>query len=108
MKLNSERQPIYPASPSLKQSGKNSIMKDIIVTVNHACGLHARPAADLMTLAKMQKCKVRIQFNDQQVNAKSLLEILSLGVNQGDQIRLVCEGEEEEEAIRRIADFFCG
>lgn len=81
-------------------------MKEIIVTVNHDSGLHARPAADLMALAKGQKCKVRIQFNDQEVNAKSLLEILSLGVNQGDQIKVLCDGEGDEEAIQRFEEFF--
>lgn len=83
-------------------------MKNVVVTVKHASGLHARPAADLMSLAKAQKCKVKIQFKEQQANAKSLLEVLSLGVNQGDQIMLICEGDGEEEAISKIADFLCG
>ena len=81
-------------------------MKEIIVTVNDPAGLHARPAADLMKFAKTLKCKVEIRYQDQVANAKSLLEILSLGINQGDQVKVICCGEGEEEAITSFTDFF--
>lgn len=81
-------------------------MKELIVTVNDASGLHARPAAELMGLAKAQKCKVEIQRGEQTANAKSLLEILSLGVNQGEQVKVICSGEGEEEAIGCFNSFF--
>ncbi len=81
-------------------------MKEIVVTVNDPAGLHARPAADLMKLSKTLKCKVEIQYEDQVANAKSLLEILSLGINQGDQVKVICDGENEQEAIACFTRFF--
>ena len=80
-------------------------MRSITIRIMKASGLHARPAANLMKAAKKYKSDVRVDKNGEPHNAKSLVDILSLGVNMGDEITLTCEGEDEEEAASYLKQF---
>ncbi len=73
-------------------------MKQLLVTIRSECGLHARPAANVMKEAKKYKSAVSISKNGKSANAKSLVEILGMGINCGEQVTLNCEGEDEEDA----------
>ncbi len=72
------------------------------VIKNHA-GLHLKPAAMLCTEAIKYKSTVRIAFGDTTTNAKSVLNVLSACVKCNDSITLICEGEDEQEALENIA-----
>ena len=67
--------------------------------INHASGLHARPAADFVQLARQFKCDIHIDLNGQVANGKSILDVLSLGINQGTVITLFANGEDAEKAL---------
>ena len=77
-------------------------MKSEIIRILKASGLHARPAANLMKTAKGFRSAVRVEKDDKSCNAKSLIDILSLGVNCGDTITLSCDGEDESEAVSQL------
>jgi phosphocarrier protein len=64
-----------------------------------------RPAGDLCRLAMKYDCAIRIQFRGKEFNAKSLLSVLSACVQQQDEIVLVCDGQDEAEALQAIAAF---
>ncbi len=73
-----------------------------ILRVNNEVGLHARPAAEFVKLAGKFKSaiKVRNVTNDTGlVDAKSILSVLTLGVEQGHEIELQVEGEDEGLAL---------
>jgi phosphocarrier protein HPr len=62
--------------------------------VASAVGLHARPAAVFVKAAGEQPVKVRIRKGDgEPVDAASILGIMTLGVEHGDEVVLFAEGD---------------
>ena len=69
------------------------------VTVTNPTGLHLRPAGNLCKEAMKYKSMITFQFRDTTANAKSVLSVLGACVKSGDEIEIVCEGNDEEEAL---------
>jgi len=69
-------------------------------------GLHARAAAKLSHLANMFNSNIYLIYNEDKVNAKSLLGILTLAASIGNEIVLQANGDDEQEAITAISDLF--
>ncbi|RLE57828.1 MAG: HPr family phosphocarrier protein [Thermoprotei archaeon] len=65
-------------------------------------GLHARPAALFVKTCRKFKSKIVIFKGDRMADAKNILQVLALDVNQGDEIKVVIEGEDEKEAYMEI------
>lgn len=73
-----------------------------VVRVGSSVGLHARPAAAFVAAAGRVPGVVRIgRQGSPLVDAKSILNVLTLGAQQGDD--LVLEVEEDAEALDRLA-----
>lgn len=72
--------------------------------VRHELGLHARPAAQFVKTACAFDCDITVWRDDQQANAKSILGILSLSVNQGTRIRVCASGPDAEQALRALSE----
>jgi phosphotransferase system HPr (HPr) family protein len=71
-------------------------------------GLHARPAAAFVQLAASFSSRIEISNLDRgkgPVNAKSVISVLTLGVRNGDRIRLGADGEDGETALAALAKF---
>lgn len=77
-------------------------MSRITLTVNHSSGLHARPAALLVKTAKQFSSDITVSHNGKEANAKSILNILTLGVNQGSEISISADGEDTDEALAAL------
>jgi phosphotransferase system HPr (HPr) family protein len=80
-------------------------MPSITLTVQHALGLHARPAAQFVKLAASFPCAITVRnltSNKPAVNAKSVLSVLTQAVNHGHQILVEAEGERAEEALTAL------
>jgi phosphocarrier protein HPr len=78
-------------------------MPERTVTVGSQTGLHARPAKLFVQAATRQPVKVRIQAGDREVDARSMLAVLSLGVTHGTEVTLRAEGEEAEAVLDELA-----
>lgn len=78
-------------------------MHAITITVEHEVGLHARPAALFVKKASQYKSNIRVKYGEMVVNAKSILSLLTLGVNQGAVITIEAEGEDEASALEDLA-----
>nr|WP_237398151.1 dihydroxyacetone kinase phosphoryl donor subunit DhaM [Rathayibacter rathayi] len=63
-------------------------------------GLHARPAADFVTLAARFDARIDVNGKD----ATSLLGVMSLGLDRGDEVVLSATGPEAQEAVGRLGD----
>ena len=74
------------------------------VTVTNPSGLHLRPAGLLCNESIKFKSLITIQKNASISSAKSVLSILGACVKSGDEITIVCEGEDEEEALTHIVE----
>jgi phosphocarrier protein HPr len=68
-------------------------MEQITVYIHHPVGLHARPATLFVEAASCHPGPVQIRKGGREVNAKSILSVLSLGVKKGDEVILLAEGE---------------
>ena len=73
-------------------------------TIKNPTGLHLRPAGLFCKTAVQFKSKITFQFKDTTANAKSVLSVLGACIKRGDEIELICEGEDEQEALEAIAD----
>jgi phosphocarrier protein HPr len=78
------------------------ISKKLIV--NCPIGLQVEPAGRLCEQAVEFQSKITVEYEGGTANAKSILSILGAVIKHGDQINLVCEGPDEEEAMRVIAE----
>jgi phosphocarrier protein len=76
-----------------------------IVIVNKA-GLHTRPAAALVKLASKFKSDFFIEKDGIEVNAKSIISVMTLAAPQGTKLKLRFNGVDEEEAATQIVKLF--
>ena len=74
-----------------------------IVTIRSKSGLHARPAATFVQKAKTFRSQITLSKNDKTANAKSILSVLTIGAEQGDQVLLKVTGDDAEIAIGELA-----
>lgn len=72
------------------------------VILGNKAGLHARPAALFVQKAQGFQCQITLSKNGKTANGKSILSILTLGAEQGDQIMLTADGADAEAAIDRL------
>lgn len=75
------------------------------VVVKKIHGLHARPATLFVQLANKFHSSVKVEKDGEIVDGKSIIAILSLGVNRGMQIKIIAEGEDAKEAIGDLKNF---
>jgi phosphocarrier protein HPr len=74
-------------------------MSERTVVVASSHGLHARPAAMFTQTAAKGGAPVKITKGDRTVDAASILGVISLGIDHGDEVVLTAEGEGAEEAL---------
>lgn len=72
------------------------------VKVIDETGLHMKPAGILCKKAVKYKSSIKIKNKNGIYNAKSVLSVLGACVRCGDEIELVCEGPDEEEALSAL------
>ena len=69
------------------------------VIINNQIGLRARPATFFIQKANEFKSSIWVEKEERRVNAKSLLGVLSLGIVGGTTIRIIADGNDEEDAV---------
>ncbi|MDR3164194.1 MAG: HPr family phosphocarrier protein [Synergistaceae bacterium] len=75
------------------------------ISVKNPTGLHARPASDFVAAAAEYKSSVTLKRagEDDEYNAKSIVMLLALGLEQGEEAILTAEGDDETEAVEVLA-----
>ena len=74
------------------------------VVIQNEVGLHARPATFFIQKANSFKSNIMIEKGNRRANAKSLLGVLSLGIEKGHEIIIQADGADEDEAAEGLAD----
>ena len=71
------------------------------VLIKNRTGLHARPASEFINLAKSFDSKIYIRNaeDENEVDAKSIMMLLTLGLGQGDEVVIRATGEDEVNAV---------
>ncbi|MCC3146023.1 HPr family phosphocarrier protein [Halanaerobium sp. Z-7514] len=75
------------------------------VEIKNRTGLHARPAAQFVQKAGQFESKINIIHEGKEVNAKSIMGVMSLGAGKGNKITIKAEGEDSEQAVKELVDF---
>ena len=78
------------------------------VKIRLSNGLEARPVALLVQVASQFESTVYLETSDKRVNAKSIIGMMNLGLNNGEEVSVVCEGTDEETAIVDVEKFLLG
>lgn len=69
------------------------------VTITNSIGLHARPATYFIQKANNYKSSVWIECGSRRASAKSLLGVLSLGIDKDSVVKIIADGLDEVEAV---------
>lgn len=75
------------------------------LTVTVEPGLQAGPASECVQKANRFSSEIFLKKGSRQVNVKSIMGLLSLAVKSGDEITLVADGSDDEEAIEALSKF---
>ena len=75
------------------------------IKVNLAADAEARPVAVLVQKASQYESRVYIQAGDKKINAKSIMGMMSLQLGNGEELTVVADGEDEEDAIQGVENF---
>lgn len=77
-------------------------MVEKTVKIELDSGLQARPAAYFVQEANRFDSHIFLENDDKKVNAKSIMGLMSLALTKGEEIKLIIEGEDEEEAMEYL------
>ena len=81
-------------------------MKQFTYTIKDELGIHARPAGLLAKKAKSYAdTAITLTANGKTVNLAQLMKLMALGVKQGTEVTVCCEGANEEEAAAGLLAF---
>ena len=80
------------------------IVKEVVV--KNKAGLHTRPAASVVKLASRFKSDFYIEMQGVEINAKSIIGVMSLAAPKGTRLTLQLDGEDADEAARQLVEFF--
>jgi len=72
------------------------------VVIRNWAGLHLRPTGILCKTAMQFDALITFTFENTTANAKSVLSVLGACVRSGDEIEIICDGADEEEALEAM------
>lgn len=73
------------------------------ITVFHRQGLHARPAAIFVQIAKRFTSRVQVKKGRKIVDGKSIMGLLTLAAHRGARIVILADGDDAEQALEQLA-----
>lgn len=81
-------------------------MKEFSYTVQDHMGIHARPAGQIVKLAKGLSSRIVISQGEKSADARRLIALMGLNVLQGETVSVSVEGEREDEDFQTMQRFF--
>ncbi|MFH2070287.1 MAG: HPr family phosphocarrier protein [Elusimicrobiota bacterium] len=78
-------------------------MQERTFKIKNRLGLHARPAAMLVQITTRRASKVMIHKDDQEVDGKSIMGLMTLAAECGSEIKIVADGVDEQQVLDEIA-----
>ncbi|MEO0294005.1 MAG: HPr family phosphocarrier protein [candidate division WOR-3 bacterium] len=74
------------------------------VKILNSLGIHARPASMIVKLASKFDSHIELEKDNVRVNAKSIMGVLMLASEEGDKIKIIANGKDEEEAVKALVE----
>ena len=81
-------------------------MPENTVVVANVNGIHCRPSSVIVREAMGFSSDLFAEGNGTRANLKSMIEIITLALHQGDAVKLIAEGEDEVAALDRMCELF--
>jgi len=81
-------------------------MIERLITISNRAGIHARPAAVIVQAAKDFSSNIFLEKGNDRINAKSIMGILTLGAAYGMELKIIADGDDDEQAVETIAHLF--
>ncbi len=75
------------------------------IQINLQGGLEARPIAVFVQIASQFESSIQVEVGNKKVNAKSIMGMMTLGLNSGEKVKVTADGKDETEAIREIEKY---
>ena len=75
------------------------------ITIGLSSGLEARPVAMLVQIASQFDSQIYVENNNARVNAKSIMGMMTLGLDAGEEITLSANGDDENAAMESIEQY---
>ena len=75
------------------------------ITVRLSGGFETRPIAMLVQLASQFKSEIHLESGTMSVNAKSIMGMMTLGIDNGEDVAILANGEDEAEAVEKIKGY---
>ncbi|MCT2537317.1 HPr family phosphocarrier protein [Aquibacillus koreensis] len=75
------------------------------VVVELPSGLQARPAAQFVQKANSYAAELFIEKGSKRVNAKSIMGLMSLAIASGEEIKIIADGSDDEDALEELVLF---
>lgn len=72
------------------------------ITIKSTQGLHAQLANKLVQITNRYDVDIRLAYDHVTIDAKSILSLMSLAVPYGENVKVVAEGQDAEQAIEEI------
>lgn len=79
-------------------------MKEKTFIITSDTGLHARPATTLVNKASQYSSEITLEYKEKTVNLKSIMGVMSLGIQKGAEIVIKVDGDDEAEALAGIEE----
>ncbi|TDR32411.1 phosphoenolpyruvate--protein phosphotransferase [Hydromonas duriensis] len=96
---------LFTLTPKQAIDGISTTQGDVLqqrTSVLHSGGLHARPAALIQNVARQFNSTISIQFNHEQANAKSIVSLMGLGVQENDEVDVSAQGDDAVQALEAV------
>lgn len=75
------------------------------ITIGISNGLEARPIAMIVQVASQYVSNIYLESEERKVNAKSIMGMMSLGLDTGESVTVSVDGADEEEAMKSIEEY---
>ena len=74
------------------------------LTVVNRLGLHARPAAMFVRIARRHRAEIWVSKEGEEVNGKSIMGLMMLAAGQGSKLRIRCDGPDADKAMEELEE----
>ena len=78
------------------------------MTIHLQSGLEARPVALLVQIASQYESQIYVENGTKKINAKSIMGMMSLGLDTGEKVNVIVEGADEAAALEDIEKYLSG
>ncbi|MFI3214191.1 MAG: HPr family phosphocarrier protein [Eubacteriales bacterium] len=78
------------------------------ITIQLSKGLEARPVAMLVQVASQYESTIYLETEGKKVNAKSIMGMMTLGLDVGEVVTVIADGADEENAVKSIENYLSG